>query len=473
MTNHVNRRPGWLVVTLLGLLLWGAGPAFAGYDARVSELRDILAREQLTDQKERDVLAGALDGYLRGRQQCLEDLVRIIEETSKDRIEQERAWDDRLGGCKQDASRLGDAIKSISGTPSIAAFHFVNVTAVEEQKFFEGLERVQVCERRDHLIVNQKNVVDLTQRLDEKWRALFDQDNSIDDHEQQVVTQIGEIIDRSFDQADRERRTIKEKLVDGVDQATKIVKKYNKPIVYLLGALTGADLETLKQAIDVIKGSEPAIDAYAKIYLKTNEDYIARSIEYAALLQGERGGIYLLFGGFRQDTEEFLKKNGFDQAKLEYQAGSDAMASWASGTATSGQRSDAGAFGHDVLGKLSNHLAETETKFNDFVSHHKSKFFGPIAPDIKEALAETRAWESWDRLIQGKGLDARLRQWRSEANIFFTVSLSGLSSEDQQYLRGLLQPRVDELVRSLDDAAQIPEKFHHDFDRSRLGDDLK
>ena len=36
-----------------------------------------------------------------------------------------------------------------------------------------------------------------------------------------------------------------------------------------------------------------------------------------------------------------------------------------------------------------------------------------------------------------------------------------------------LQPRVDELVRSLEDAEKITEKFHHDFDRHSLGDDLK
>ena len=45
--------------------------------------------------------------------------------------------------------------------------------------------------------------------------------------------------------------------------------------------------------------------------------------------------------------------------------------------------------------------------------------------------------------------------------------------DNQGYLRQLLQPRVDELVRSLEDAEKIPEKFHHDFDRHSLGDELK
>jgi hypothetical protein len=387
--------------------------------------------------------------------------------------EQERVWDDRLGGCKNDVSRLGDAIKSVSGTPSIGAFNFIGVTQVEEVNFFVGLERVQVGERRDHLMANQNNVKEMTKVLDEKWQALFDQDNSIDEHEKQLVDEIGAIIDRSVDEADRDRRTIKEQLVSGVDTVARLVKNYGKPISVLLATLTGVDLHALEDALKVIGQTQPAINAYAKIYLKTNADYIERSVAYASLLQSERGGIFILLGGFRRDTEAFVQKNGFDQAKIEYQAASDSLRSWASGTATSGQRSDGDAFSRDVLARLSNHLAATEKIFNDFVVHHYRKFFGPLAPDIREAVAETRVWEDWDRRIQSKGLDAKLRTWRSEANSFFTVSLAGLSSDDAAYLRGLIQSRVDELVRSLEEAEKIPEKFHRDFDRHNLGDEVK
>jgi hypothetical protein len=220
-------------------------------------------------------------------------------------------------------------------------------------------------------------------------------------------------------------------------------------------------------------GPRKAIEACAKIYLKTNADYIQRSAAYASLLQSERGGIYVLFGGFRRDTETFIQKNGFDQAKVAYSLASDALQSWASRTATAGQRSDGEAFSKDILAKLSNHLAVTEKTFNEFVSAHRGKFFGPIAPDIVEALAETRVWEDWHRMIKGKSLDSRLRQWRTEANTFFAVSLSGLSSEDQEYLRKLIQPRVDELVRSLEEAAKIEEKFAREFDRQINRTELK
>ena len=60
-----------------------------------------------------------------------------------------------------------------------------------------------------------------------------------------------------------------------------------------------------------------------------------------------------------------------------------------------------------------------------------------------------------------------------EANTFFTVDLSGLRSADREYLFQLIKPRAEELVRSLEQAERSPTKFRRDFDRSRLGDELK
>lgn len=466
------RKPISFIVALLVTACVWVRVADAGYDARASELRAVLKKKELADDKEREVLTKALDEYLSHRQECLDSLVRIIAETSAD-AKQEQAWLYRLDGCREDAARLGEAVKSISGTPSIGAFNFVGVTQVEEVNFFTNLTKTKVGERRDKIAVNGKNVADMTSKLDEKWRYLFDQDNSLDEYEKRIVEQVGALIDESLDESDKQRRTIKEQLVGNVNEVAKFVKKWGKGIREALQHVPSEEVQVLRHALEGIEKVAPAIDAYAKIYLKTNADYIARSADYASLLQSEKGGIYVLFGGFRRDTEEFLKTNGFDLAKIDYQAASDALSSWASSSATSGQKSDAESFSKEVLGKLSTQLSVTEKAFNEFVSHHKSKFFGPIAPEIKEALAETRVWEDWNRMMQGKSLDSKLRQWRSEANTFFDVSLAELSSDDQAYLKGLLRERTDELVRSLQEAEKLPEKFKHDFDRSRLGDDIR
>jgi len=471
MRNNVIRTRTWIVAFLLGLLIWGSGQAFAGYDARPSELRDRLAKESLAGQKERDVLSKALDDYVRAREQCLEDLVRIVEESDAGKDEQEAAWEGRLATCKQDPSRLADAVRSLSGVPSTGAYTFANVTALQEEKFFEGLAQTRIGERRDHLIVNQKNVEEMRDDLQEEWDEIADQEKSIHESEESVVSQLEDMIDRWTDQAARERRTIKEKLNAGAPIIVKVMKLTSMPLVAALQHFTGHNLSDLQQGIQLVEDSGPAIDAFSGIYRKANEAYLARKIEYDALVRSERGGIYVLYSNFRQQTQDFVEKNGFDKAKVDYQEASDAMASWVSGTETSGQRSDADAFSRDVMAKLSDHLAKTETVFNEFVSKNKGKFFGPIGPDIEEALTATRMWEQWDLTIQSKGLDAKLRSWRDEANIFWAVDISGLTSEDQGYVRGLIKERVEKLVESLDQAVTIPQQFHHDFDRSVLEDD--
>jgi hypothetical protein len=40
-------------------------------------------------------------------------------------------------------------------------------------------------------------------------------------------------------------------------------------------------------------------------------------------------------------------------------------------------------------------------------------------------------------------------------------------------MRKWIQERVNELVKTLDDAATIPDKFARDFDRSRLPDEIR
>jgi len=161
------------------------------------------------------------------------------------------------------------------------------------------------------------------------------------------------------------------------------------------------------------------------------------------------------------------------KAKIQYQSATDRLSAWTSSSSTAGQRSDADTFSKKVLENLSAHLSATEKTFNEFTSKHYGRFFGPMAPDIKDALTETETWKEWHRVMQGKNLDSRLRQWRSEANTFFAVSSSGLSDADKEYLPSLIQERVNEFVESLDDAASIADRFQRDFDRRDTENDIK
>ncbi len=142
----------FIVAFLVTAFLFGTRVANAGYDARASELREILKRKDLRDDKEREVLTKALDDYLKNRQECLEALVRIIEASSSD-ANQEQVWLSRIDGCRDGVARFGDSVKAIPDTPSIGAFNFLGVSQVEEVNFFTNLTKAKIGERRDKIVV--------------------------------------------------------------------------------------------------------------------------------------------------------------------------------------------------------------------------------------------------------------------------------------------------------------------------------
>ncbi len=270
-------------------------------------------------------------------------LVRIVEETKPD-SNQEDAWLRRIDICRDNAGVLTDAVKSMADTPSIGAFNFVGVTQVEEVNFFSNLAKTKVGERRDKIVANGMKVVTMRAVLEEKWRFLSDQDNSLDDYQKRIADQIETILDKAYDDADRERRTIKERLVGHVQGIARFVKKYGKPIRELLEHLPSVEAQALKSLVEGIEHLQPSIEAGSKIWLGMNSNYHARVAEYRGLLRSEVGGVYVLFGGFRRDTEDFIRNNGFDKAKLDYQAASDALSSWISSSATSAQKSGCSRF---------------------------------------------------------------------------------------------------------------------------------
>jgi hypothetical protein len=466
------KRVTFLIALLLSSLL-AAHAAWAGYDARAGELKNRLDTIKFVD--DFATLERAVNDYTKARNEGLDDLVHLIEDNSVDK-KQQSSWNERVDRMRTDAQRVTDAGKGMRGGPSTLVINFLNLFGAEEGKFLEALKTMEVPKRRDFILENRKNVKEMTEKREIEWRALFDQDNAIDDHEKAIYDEIVQLIDRSFDQADKEQRTTKEQLVDGVQKLTRFAKDWGKPLIMGFSAVVGLPPE-IKHAVDealkVLKEAEKPISAFAKIYLKVNEDYLSRSYEYSSEMRSERGGVYVLFGSLRASTEDFVKKNDYALAKQEYFNAESDLRSWRSALYTSAQQSDAEAFAKDVLAKLSGHLYETEKVFNDFVSRHKGKFFGPIAPDISQALTESRVWEDRVKAMDGKDLEGKLQHWRSDANTFFTVSMSGLTDSDQTELRKWIQPRVDELVKALEQAGKLSAQFHKDFDRHDAENDLK
>jgi len=182
----------------------------------------------------------------------------------------------------------------------------------------------------------------------------------------------------------------------------------------------------------------------------------------------------------------------FEAARQKYQDAKSALESWGSGLPTDALKSDASQFVQALLAALSNQLALTETLFNQFVSQNKGRFFGPVGPDIEQALLETRTWEDTETRLREKGLEGKLRQWRSDANKFLEVDVRFATQSLAYNLRGMpkelqgevttfveavrdevmreTRQRLDELNRSFDATLQVAsdDKIRQALDRSQV-----
>ncbi len=172
-------------------------------------------------------------------------------------------------------------------------------------------------------------------------------------------------------------------------------------------------------------------------------------------LMGQELGLLIIFNKTREDTKLFVEQNNFAAMKTLYGEADSALKSFA-GVGTSGQRSDSSDFVASVTGYLSKHVSEGETIFNTFVSKHNLKFFGPLGPDIKEALAETQVWVAEADKLVGNDLESLLSGWRDETkNSFFGVNLSvdGITDAEREFITSQLGRDLETLRKAIDDNA--------------------
>jgi hypothetical protein len=184
----------------------------------------------------------------------------------------------------------------------------------------------------------------------------------------------------------------------------------------------------------------------------------------------------VIFNDTYKSTKAFVENNNFDKMKELYAQAENELKSFAS-VGTSGQRSDADKFVGQVLAALSEHVAEGQDVFNTFVKEHNLKFFGPLAPDIKESLLETQAWLEAANEVKSVDLQRYLTALRSDSDNFFGVSLSvdGISDEERDFITSQLKNDLELLRKTIDDNQVV---FSNDnlsliYDRRALEDALK
>ncbi len=445
MIRHFRARVA--LATLLLLLLGLARAARADYDARRSAVMDIVNKAGLAEQEKRAITA-AFSTYFDQRSRCLTDLIEILEDDDKD--PQAPRWHTRAESCETDGAKtLGEALKNVR-EPSKKALVLMNQLKMEEDKFYSALTIMTVAEQRDV-------IVDLGVRLEEeqdllfkKWNSILYSDKSIDQSLQNAVQRVDRQITDVMRAAADKHREVSVRIAE-------VVKAWGDS-----PGSTGT----------LIDNAQMPLAWLAQKWI----EYRGKEVEFATMMADtarQETSVIVMFNEVRDDTKRFLEKGSFDNARAAFKQAQYSAHGFVGNVTAPGQKDDAADFRTKALDALTDHMEDAEKIWVKFVSDNEHKFFGAISPDIKEALIETRDSDRWRRQLEDHRLQTQLASWRSDAEHYFGVSFSGLTSAQQSKLKAALQPHIDKYVEGMKQANDADKKMLEQAkERKQLADEF-
>ena len=417
---------------LLLLLVGFTRAARADYDARRAAVKEVISKSSLT-KEEKEALTKAFNSYFDQRSQCLKELVEILKDDDDD--EQAGPWHARAARCQTDGAKtMGEALSGVD-KPSEKAQHLLDQLKVEENKFFNALSGMTVAEQRDVIVALGTHLQEMTRVLVNKWYSIQNSDKSIDARLKAAVDKI----DRQISDV---MRAAADKHKDASVKLAEFIKAWGENPV----------------------GTGTSIDNFMTLLAALSRGWILKktqALEFATVeadVQRQEVRLILIFNEVREDTDDFLEKGSFENARAALKKAQYSAHGFVGNVSAPGQKDDAGVFRTRALDALARHMEATEKIWVKFVSEEKGKFFGAVSPDIEEALIEKRDTDRWRRQLEDHRLQRMLADWRSDAKNFFGVSFSGLTSKQRSELKSKIQPHIDKYVEAMKDMEEAEQK---------------
>jgi hypothetical protein len=435
-----------ILLLLVGLLSLAIA---SGYDKRFAELKEETFKVTELDPFHRAELIQTYLNYTNARIEGFTGMLSLLRE---DKTNQKSNFDERINVIKRKAEERDNDMAKLS--PAVLKLY--QSFKVDEFKYLDLMQKSSIATRHGTILELNKNLNDWTEKLAIKWAAQMENDDRTYDQAELAASKEMEnliqdmIIGMAFD-----KKNIAEKVEGALDKAGGVAN-----FVPFLGQVVSIALDAAERAAGLLK--------------QKKRNLIAQVDIYKSLVNSEANGMAILFSDVREDTKDFIEKNGFDQAKREYGLASDDLRQLSS-EGTSGQREDGKEFADEALKALSTHLSTMEGSFNRFIKANQGKFFGPVSPDISEALAETKVWERERDDIRRLDLEGKLRQFREDENRFFDIKMSNITDEQRKQVEEALKKNL----QVLNDEVKITEQeLRNDlwvvvFDRKALEDKIK
>ncbi|MFO7545888.1 MAG: hypothetical protein R6W77_10375 [Trueperaceae bacterium] len=404
--------------------------AFVLANDRQEEMEEMI-EERLEEGDERDAFLEAVEEYIEERNEALSDLVDLIAQSGEG--EQEGAWQSIVSDL-MDLPGLADADDDLE---SSEALYLYDEFMEQEEEWVSALSVLETAAYRDDMVAMRIRLVNMTQLLETKWQGFLNDDGAIDEKQYKALADIYGILAQLAGQSDGKRKAVR----DSIQVVVELLRRFD----VIPGSVPGEVASAITQAIGVIAETVKVYNPYA-----TAVEALRPQIRELA---GQELGLLVLFNETREDTQLFVEQNGYDVMKELFDGAVDELERF-EGVGTDGQRDDASVVVEALVGVLEDRLAEGGNVFNEFVAKHNLKFFGPVGPDIREFLVDTKAWLEDAERVDDLDLEDVLSAWRSDANSFFGVSLSvdGITDYERQFIQEQLRNDLDALRKEIDEA---------------------
>lgn len=423
--SPVVRRRWWIVMVAILTLNFG----FVLANDRLEEMQEAI-EERLEEGDERDAFLEAVEEYIDERNDALSDLVDLILNPSES--EQEGAW----RSIVSDLGYLPGLADADDDLESSEALYLYDEFIEQEEEWVSALSVLETAAYRDDMVALRIRLVTMTQLLETKWQGFLNDDGAIDEKQYQALADIYGILSEMAGQSDGKRKAVRDSI--------QIVADLLGQVDVIPGSVPGEVASAITQAIGVIGETVKIYNEYA-----TAVEEIRPKVRELA---GQELGLLVLFNETRKDTQLFVDQNGYDVMKDLFDEAVEELDDFED-VGTDGQQEDAGIVVDALVDALEDRLAEGGDVYNAFVAKHNLKFFGPVGPDIREYLVDTKAWLADTERVNDLDLEDVLSAWRSDVNSFFGVSLSasGITDYERQFLQEQLRNDLAVLQREIDE----------------------
>lgn len=479
----------------------------ATYDARINELRDLLARcPAAADDRVNENFTNLIRRYNEVRQSALDDLVDFMAKASISNMGTAAKWQSRI---VQFRSETNEAFANAARDVTLPGGHqlFWQVAVEAETRSIDALAAVtRAPQLMDDLLKHQDDLNTLAGAIDDNFRFLLQEDQGIQSDQMRALKELQQMIESVISEMDNLSRSVKDNVGRALDGAQRRAENLRKSVAEVIEKTPGGEIatEVAKRKIEeLIKpdGYDDNLDGPLKEALKYGalivqvagnraRDYRTVLKTYKELISKQKDVVLAKFNETRSKVRSYLRDNGVDRAETFLNDARRDLDSFVSNVPNSTQRSDAEKFRDEIFPKFDIVFKRTQYIDAQFRERYKGAIFS-MDDETIEQWAQLYIFRGVLEDIKGKDAMRKLGDIRDALpeqmkNIVERLSgmddaIDSLPMDVRDFARmrdkdfrafvrdqierqmGLLIPAIDELKQLL-----VPSHLDEDFGREEL-----